>query len=87
MQTKPAQIFHDRVAKLRAATRSIQIFDPKEKRSAPRPATLLSPPKSNRVTNVQIASRRRSEAAAIGRFFQNADFDLKSGRRNLKSPA
>jgi len=86
-KAEPAQIFGYRVAEFRPAARAIQIFDPKEKGSTVRATTLLRLPKRDRVANVQITSRRWSETAAISQFVQNADFDLKRRRRNLKSPA
>lgn len=86
MQSKPAQIFLDRGAKLRPATHTIQIFDPQNELAISRTAALLRAPESGGVTRVQITGGRRRETAAINFRAQTADFRLPDEFFNPKSP-
>ncbi len=78
-QTKPVEILHDRRAKFRSATLRIEVFDPEHQVTTRGAGAFLRPPESDRMPDVQVASRRRSDATAVAHCrFQNADFRLLS---------
>jgi hypothetical protein len=77
VQSKPAQVFHDRPAKFWPAPIAIQIFNSKNELPPTRRGAFLRAPERHRVADMQITGRRRRDSAAVGNFrFQIGDFRL-----------
>jgi len=76
-QSEPAQIVDNGGPKFGRATIAIEIFDPQDQASLVLGSAFLRAPKGDRVTEMEITRRRRSDPAAVGNFrFQIADFRL-----------
>lgn len=65
LQSEPSQVFQNRLLEFGPATRTIEIFNPQHQRAAAFPAALLRAPECQRMPRVQVAGRRRREAAPV----------------------
>jgi hypothetical protein len=84
LQSKPAEIFGDRVTKSCPTPIAIQIFDSENELSTALFGAFLRAPECDRMADMKITCRRWSDSAATGNFrFQIADFRLACALRRL----
>jgi len=65
-KAEPLQVFEHGADKLQLETLGVQVFVTQHQHAAARLGALLGNPECARVAQVQVARRRRREAAAIG---------------------